>query len=92
MAKPSEVNYFAFDLQVKQLIETLLRPMIDTQDKDRVKAEVNKLELKSLADRCHQLELVFDQNQGRNKVFDYIDDRLSNFIITTKHEESVFKE
>lgn len=85
MTKPSEVNYFAFDLQVKQLIDNLLRPVIDVQDKDRIKAEVNKVELKSLADRCHQLELVFDQNQGRNKVFDYIDDRLSNFIIASKH-------
>ena len=29
--KPTEVNYFAFDLQVKQLIDKLLRPVIDAQ-------------------------------------------------------------
>ncbi len=57
-----------------------------------MKAEVNSLELQQLKDRCYALELVFDQHKGRNKVFDYIDDRLSNFIISTKHTESLFSE
>ena len=60
--------------------------MIQRQIDDRTKVDKQELEITRIKDRCYQLELVFDQSQGRNKVFDYIDDRLNSHIIKTKHE------
>jgi hypothetical protein len=35
---------------------------------------------------------VFDQQQGRNRAFDYINERVNNHIILTKHTDSEIKE
>lgn len=91
-ASQPDLNYFAFEVYTRQLIDKLVKPVIQKQIDDRGKVDQQEQEVARLKERCYQLELVFDQNQGRNKVFDYIDERLNSHIIKTKHEFASLQE
>lgn len=57
---PPGVNFFAFELDSRKLIEKLLEPIIESQKEDRKQVISQQKKIQKLQQRCTELEVVFD--------------------------------
>ena len=71
------VNYYTFKTDMQDKMLDLVKPCIEKQLEDRqVMAEL-QLFFNRLSKRVQKIEACFNQQQGRNKVFDEINERIT---------------
>ena len=51
---------------------------------DRLHVKKQAQEIEILSKRVNELEIIFDQSRGKNKAFDYINDRVTESLVYTK--------
>lgn len=66
----SDMNYFAFETDVRRKIMELIEPLFQHQVQDRKTLATVLIENKSLSDRLEYVEGIFEDHQGKNVVFD----------------------
>jgi signal transduction histidine kinase len=70
------VNYFAFESDMRNKITDLLKPCLERQLEDREKSKELEVYFNKLSRRVQSIEAMFNQQRGRNQVFDMINDRI----------------
>ena len=72
-----KVNYYTFKTDMQDKMLDLVKPCIEKQLEDRQVMSELQLHFNRLSKRVQKIEACFNQQQGRNKVFDEINERIT---------------
>ena len=72
-----KVNYYTFTTDMQDRMLDLIKPCLENQLADRQVVKELQLFHNKLSRRLQYMEACFNQQKGRNKVFDQINERIT---------------
>ena len=72
-----KVNYYTFTTDMQDRMLDLVKPCLENQLADRQQVKELQLYHNKLSKRLQYMEACFNQQKGRNKVFDQINERIT---------------